>query len=240
MRHIAATLAVVGALLFSAGSALAEFDDDTASANELFVEAVKLVKSVENTEGSIEKAEVLEEALSKLNEIVDDYPSSDLAVKLISGQDTGSVSLEVVGKELDRSIDEAERAATRARKEAERAAEQARKEAERERKEAEERAKFEENLKLAERGHAAEQSNLGIMYFNGKGVPKDYVKAAKWYLKAAEQGYAWAQYKLGVMYANGRGVPQNDAEAIKWFRMAADQGHRVDDVNEWLERLEAK
>ena len=78
------------------------------------------------------------------------------------------------------------------------------------------------------------------MYFNGKGVPKDYVKAAKWYLKAAEQGYAWAQHKLGVMYANGRGVPQNDAEAIKWFRMAADQGHRVDDVNEWLERLEAK
>ena len=47
-----------------------------------------------------------------------------MAVKLISGQDTGSISLEVVGKELDRSIDEAERAATRARKEAERAAEE--------------------------------------------------------------------------------------------------------------------
>ena len=98
MRRILATLAVVGALLFSAGSAWADFDDDTASANELFVEAVKLVKSVENAEGSIEKAEVLEEALSKLNEIIDDYPSSDLAVKLISGQSVGGISLEDVGE----------------------------------------------------------------------------------------------------------------------------------------------
>ena len=139
---------------------MGQFEEDTAAASKLFVQAVKLVKSVENAEAltflaiissnSIASADALVEALDYLNEIVDDYPSSDLAVKLISGQDTGSISLEVVGKEIDRSIDEAERAATRARKEAERAAEQARKEAERAaeqaRKEAEERAKFEENL----------------------------------------------------------------------------------------------
>ena len=95
MRRIAATLTVVEALIFSVGSTLA---DDTSEANELFVEAVKLVKSVENAEGSIEKAVVLEEALSKLNEIVDDYPSSDLAVKLISGQSVGGISLEDVGE----------------------------------------------------------------------------------------------------------------------------------------------
>ena len=81
MDRIAATLAVVVALLFSAGSALA---DDTGEANELFVEAVKLVKSAKNVEGYEEKAAVLEEALAKLNKIVDDYPSTDLAVKLIS------------------------------------------------------------------------------------------------------------------------------------------------------------
>jgi len=76
MRRIAATLAVV-ALLFSAGATLA---DDTSEANELFVEAVKLVKSVKNVEGLEEKAVVLEEALSKLDDIVEDYPSTDLAV----------------------------------------------------------------------------------------------------------------------------------------------------------------
>ena len=207
MRRIAATLAVVGALLFSAGSALADFDDDTASANELFVEAVKLVKSVENVKGSIEKAAVLEEALSKLNEIVDDYPSSDLAAKLISGQDTGSISLEVVGKELDKSIDKAERAAERAREEAVGA-----------------RA-FEKTLKAAEQGDAGAQYNLGFRYYFGKVVPEDYAEAVKWFRKAAEQGYGKAQFSLGFLYEHGHGVLENDAEAFKWYRKAAEQGH---------------
>ncbi len=47
MRRILATLAVVGALLFSAGSAWADSDDDTASASKLFVEAAKLIKAAE-------------------------------------------------------------------------------------------------------------------------------------------------------------------------------------------------
>jgi len=263
MRNLAATLAVVGALLFSVGSSLADFDDDTASANELFVEAVKLVKSVENAEGPIEKAVVLEEALSKLNEIVDDYPSSDLAVKLISGQDTGSISLDAVGKVLERSREEAERAAERAREEAERA-----------REEAEGARAFEKALKAAEQGDAGAQYNLGFRYYFGKIVPEDYAEALKWFRKAAEQGYAkaqfslgflyehghgvleddaeafkWyrkaaeqgyanAQYNLGNMYNKGRGVPKNKAEALKWWRKAAEQGH--EDANEWLEFLEAK
>ena len=59
---------------------------------------------------------------------------------------------------------------------------------------------------LAEAGSAAAQSNLGLMYKNGYGVPQDYKEAVKWYRLAAEQGYAKAQYNLGVMYDNGYGV----------------------------------
>ena len=106
MRRIAATLAVV-ALLFSAGSAWA---DDTGEANELFVGAVKLVKSTLNVEGLEEKADALEEALAKLNEIVDDYPSSELEVKLISGQRIGAISLEGVSLEARRAKRAAEEA----------------------------------------------------------------------------------------------------------------------------------
>ena len=94
MRRIVAILAVI-ALLFSAGSALA---DETSEANKLFVEAVKLVKSAEGEKSFEKTLSVMEEALSKLNEIVDDYPSSDLAVKLISGQSVGGISLEDVGE----------------------------------------------------------------------------------------------------------------------------------------------
>ena len=64
----------------------------------------------------------------------------------------------------------------------------------------------------------------GLMYDEGKGVPRDYAEAVKWYRRSAEQGNARAQHNLGGMYFNGRGVPQDHAEAVKWRRRAAEQG----------------
>ena len=79
---------------------MSQYEEDTGAANKLFVEAVKLVKSAERYKYYIkEHADALEEALRKLNEIVDDYPSSDLEDKLISGQDIGSISLQGVTNE---------------------------------------------------------------------------------------------------------------------------------------------
>ncbi|HIJ92135.1 MAG TPA: sel1 repeat family protein, partial [Rhodospirillaceae bacterium] len=57
---------------------------------------------------------------------------------------------------------------------------------------------------LAERGNARAQSNLGVMYENGRGVAQDYAQAVRWYRKAAGQGFAHAQHGLGYMYENGR------------------------------------
>src|SRR6266566_3486526 len=73
---------------------------------------------------------------------------------------------------------------------------------------------------LAEQGHAGAQSNLGIKYTNGEGVPQNYSEALKWYRRAAEQHLALAQYNLGVSYHKGEGVTQNYSEAIKWYRRA--------------------
>ena len=58
---------------------------------------------------------------------------------------------------------------------------------------------------LAEKGNPGAQFNLGFMYANGRGVPKNYVEALKWYRPAADQGFASAQHNLGIMYANGQG-----------------------------------
>ncbi len=41
---------------------------------------------------------------------------------------------------------------------------------------------------LAEQGHAQAQVNLGIIYSQGRGVPKDNVQAYRWYTLAAGQG----------------------------------------------------
>ncbi len=76
---------------------------------------------------------------------------------------------------------------------------------------------------LAEQGNAKAQYNLGLMYYNGEGVPQDYAEAVKWYRKAAEQGHAKAQLFLGNMYGNGQGVPQDYVQAYMWYILAASR-----------------
>ena len=53
--------------------------------------------------------------------------------------------------------------------------------------------------KAAEQGDARAQSNLGLMYANGVGIPKDYVEAARWYRKAADQGDETAKRNLATL-----------------------------------------
>jgi len=80
-------------------------------------------------------------------------------------------------------------------------------------------------LEAAEQEHAWAQRNLGVMYYDGNGVPQDYTEAAKWYRKAAEQGLDDAQNYLGVLYENGEGVSKDTAKAAELYRKAAEQGH---------------
>ncbi len=76
----------------------------------------------------------------------------------------------------------------------------------------------------AEQGNESAQLNLGLMYYQGRGVAQDDLQAAAWYRKAAEQGNAIAQFNLGMMYYEGRGVEQADLQAVTWWRKAAEQG----------------
>ncbi|MBN2317843.1 MAG: TonB family protein [Acidobacteria bacterium] len=81
--------------------------------------------------------------------------------------------------------------------------------------------------KVAERGGALAQFNLGQVYLYGYVVRRDYEEAAKWFRKAAEQGHSAAQYNLGMMYRVGNGVPKDSTEAAKWIRKAAEQGYSL-------------
>ena len=83
-------------------------------------------------------------------------------------------------------------------------------------------AAFVDPLKTrAAQGEAKAQTILGLMYYEGRGVPQDNAEALKWYRLAAAQGDALAQYHPGLMYAKGYGVPQDHIEAHKWFNLAA-------------------
>ena len=86
---------------------------------------------------------------------------------------------------------------------------------------------FESTKAKAVGGDAEAQSNLGLMYEIGEGVPEDDKEAVKWYRKAAEQGDAEAQYNLGLMYDKGEGVLEDSVTAYAWCNIAAVNGHEL-------------
>ena len=72
---------------------------------------------------------------------------------------------------------------------------------------------------------AKAEYELGLKYYFGKAVPKDYARAARMFRKAAEQGHVYAQFNLGTLYDKGQGVSQDYAKAAGWYRKAAEQGY---------------
>lgn len=76
----------------------------------------------------------------------------------------------------------------------------------------------------AAKGDTRAKSMLGRMFFNGEGVPQNYLEAAFWLNAAAEAGDADAQGLLGMAYEEGFGVGQDFSKAAVLYRKAADQG----------------
>ena len=78
--------------------------------------------------------------------------------------------------------------------------------------------------RAAEQGDVNARNWLGLIYFKGKGVERDYVQAVHWRRMAAEQGDMVGQFTLARMYEQGLGVPQDYQAAIFWYRKAESQG----------------
>ncbi|KXS16575.1 HCP-like protein [Gonapodya prolifera JEL478] len=68
------------------------------------------------------------------------------------------------------------------------------------------------------------QHDLGLCYYNGVTMEKDFQQAVQCFRKAAEQGDACAHYYLGGCYLQGYGVEKDVQQAVQWFRKAAEQG----------------
>jgi TPR repeat protein len=62
------------------------------------------------------------------------------------------------------------------------------------------------------------QKNIGELYNYGRGVPKNYLCALKWYLKAAEgNGIGSTTNSIGWLFENGYGVPLDKYKALEWY-----------------------
>ncbi len=79
---------------------------------------------------------------------------------------------------------------------------------------------------IAEGGDPAAQFNLGMLYYDGHGVPQNFQEAAKWLRRAADQGYAKAQHNLGALYGVGKGLRRDYVQAYKWLSLCAAAGEK--------------
>lgn len=66
---------------------------------------------------------------------------------------------------------------------------------------------------------------LGMAYYNGKGVEKDFFQATKWLRESAIRGSVEGAFALGACYANGHGVPKDYIESYAWYNLAAIRGN---------------
>lgn len=86
--------------------------------------------------------------------------------------------------------------------------------------------------KSADNGIVDAQWQLGLLYFEGEGTPRDDDKGLYWVRKAAENGQMEAQNQMGLFYGTGYDFLEKDElEALRWYRKAADQGYDVAQYN---------
>ena len=79
-------------------------------------------------------------------------------------------------------------------------------------------------FKGAEMNHAGCQHSLGLSYYSGGRVKKDYAEAIKWFTIAAEQNFVPSMFALGLMYEKGIGTKKDSKMAADLFRKAVILG----------------
>lgn len=72
--------------------------------------------------------------------------------------------------------------------------------------------------KAAEQGHVEAQHQVGLIYWHGRGVPRNNQRAIEWFRKAAEQGYYGSQFVLGLMYGYDDSVPRMTCRHMRGSR----------------------
>jgi hypothetical protein len=78
---------------------------------------------------------------------------------------------------------------------------------------------------LAAQGNAEAQNNLGLLYLDGKGVPRNLPEAVHYFQLSAAAGSALGQNNLGGLYRDGNGLARDFAKAVRWFAASASQGN---------------
>jgi|GEM_PF-1028533 len=107
---------------------------------------------------------------------------------------------------------------------------------------------------LAEEDDCDAQYSMGLLYYSGAGVRRDFGEAAALWTEAGEQGQVQAQIALGAAYSHteisytsincnrGCGIEKDLIEGYKWFGLASKSGspREVGIAQKSIERISAQ
>jgi TPR repeat protein len=88
----------------------------------------------------------------------------------------------------------------------------------------------------AEQNFGPAQTNLGLLYLEGRRVLKDPNQALKFFHSGAEPGNSKAFLNLAEMYYGGNGMTRDPSTAYKWLRIANLNGESVSHAMEVVAR----
>ena len=91
---------------------------------------------------------------------------------------------------------------------------------------------------LAAAGDMEATNYLGIHYYVGAAVERDFLAAARWFETAALAGHAGAQKNLGMMYFRGLGVEVDNQKAFGWLYHAKQSGNK--EAQKYLKQMQTK
>lgn len=74
------------------------------------------------------------------------------------------------------------------------------------------------------------QHLLGLIYYNGKDVPRNIKKAIYFFTVSANNGYSESQYYLGRIFYEGDEVEVDIEKSIHYFTLAAIQNHVISQI----------
>lgn len=86
-------------------------------------------------------------------------------------------------------------------------------------------------LNSAEQGYPPAQNMVGVFYYSGIVLKKDFNKAREYFTKATSQCHSDAQFNLAKIFQNGEGVTKNLNKAIALYTKASLQGHIIAKLN---------
>ena len=76
---------------------------------------------------------------------------------------------------------------------------------------------------------------IGMHYYLGAGVERNFPEAFKWFERAALAEHPGAQRNLGVMYLRGLGVTADNHQAYGWLYHARERGN--EGANDYLRMI---